>query len=88
MKQKTQTIWTDMAEKWPSAFVARQMISDFTGGLVAPGTMANADSAGDGPEERIIYRGKKVAYRVKPLIVWLDNRSTIATPKMRKRGGQ
>ena len=32
-------IFTKMAEKWPSALVARTEIKKFTGGLIAPATM-------------------------------------------------
>lgn len=48
-------------DKWPSSFVARSQISKFTGGLIAPGTAANADSAGDGI--RGAFRvGRQIAY--------------------------
>jgi hypothetical protein len=55
-----QDTFQKMAMKWPSALVARQEIYKITGGLISPRTMANLDSQGKGPRERIV-RGGKVA---------------------------
>ena len=49
------------ADKWPSSFVARSQISKFTGGLLAPGTCANADSAGTGIKGAFRV-GRQIAY--------------------------
>ncbi|MCF8025664.1 MAG: hypothetical protein K9K82_09265 [Desulfobacteraceae bacterium] len=66
----------ELAQKWPSSFVARERIGEFSGGLLSPGRMANLDSQGQGPLERVRV-GRKVAYPVKPLIQWMLERSEI-----------
>ena len=60
--------------KWPSAYVARKEVGTFTGGLISPGTVANADSQGEGPEGAI-RMGRNVGYPVKPFIAWLEKRA-------------
>lgn len=62
-----------MMEKWPSSVVARSELYKFSGGLIAPGTAANHDSAGTGiPGAFKISR--KVAYPVEGVIDWLISR--------------
>lgn len=63
-----------LAARWPSPFVAREKISEFTGGIITPKTLANLDSTGDGPQGRITI-GRKVAYPVVELITWLESRA-------------
>jgi len=63
-----------LAEKWPSTFVARDRISEFTGGLVSPGRIANLDSQGEGPPNRFRV-GRKVCYPVSGLTEWLQARA-------------
>lgn len=62
-----------LADKWPSTFVARERIGDFTGGLISPGRMANLDCLGEGPQR--IRIGRKVAYPVVDLVEWLAKRA-------------
>jgi len=62
-----------LAEKWPSAFVARQEVSRFTGGLVNCKTIANLDSQGLGPVR--VRVGRKIAYPVNEFITWLEGRA-------------
>jgi hypothetical protein len=64
-----------MADKWPSAYVARKDVAKFTGGLVSPGTLANADSQGTGPEGRISI-GRNVGYPAIALVSWLAERAS------------
>lgn len=62
-----------LAEKWPSTFVARSEIFEFSGGLVASGTAANNDSAQTGiPGAFRVSR--KIAYPVDSAIEWLVSR--------------
>lgn len=61
-----------LAKPWTSGFVAREKISEFTGGVISSGTMANLKSKGISPEYIII--GRKVVYPIKPLIAWLKTR--------------
>ena len=65
--------FSNMATRWPSDYVSRERIGDFTGGLIHPRTMANLDCLGEGPAEKIRL-GKKIAYPVPALIQWLNRR--------------
>lgn len=73
-KQSTPFDLSRLAEKWPSAVVARCKVAEFTGGAVTSGYMANMDSRGEGPEERAILNGKTV-YPVESFVRWLKNRA-------------
>lgn len=53
--------------------VARRQLGQFTGGLIAPRTLANLDCLGQGPKERI-RMGRKVAYPRDAFINWLEGR--------------
>jgi hypothetical protein len=59
---------------WGCPIVARQQIGQFSGGVLTPGTMANLDCLGKGPEGRFRI-GKKVCYPVDSLIAWIDSRT-------------
>lgn len=72
-----------LKNKWPSAFVARKDVGDFTGGLISPGTVANADSQGDGPEGAIRI-GRNVGYPVDGFLLWLGKRVSPAKIDMAK----
>ena len=63
-----------MAEKWPSSIVSRSEVGTFSGGAVSPKFLANADSAGFGPAEKIMI-GKRVCYPVNALTDWLRARA-------------
>lgn len=65
---------------WPSAIVARAQIGKFTGGLIAPGTVANLDALGQGPEGAFRI-GRKIAYPVDALITWLESRISLTPVK-------
>jgi len=81
MSGKIKIDLSSLEEKWPSAFVAREVSKEFTGGLVSPKSLANLDSQGEGPEGAI-HCGRKVIYPVKCFIAWLEKRSQF---KMRVR---
>jgi hypothetical protein len=72
-----------MAGKWPSNVVARKALREFSGGLLSPKTMANLDSAGEGPEGRFLLLSQ-TAYPVDSLIAWLKSRAASGW-KTRKR---
>jgi len=63
-----------LADKWPSGLVAREKISDFSGGILHPRRMANLDCLGEGPER--IRIGRKIAYPVDALVEWMKSRET------------
>ena len=48
-----ETLFSGMAAKWPSAFVARTEAEKFSGGMIKEKYLANLDSAGKGPTGRI-----------------------------------
>jgi hypothetical protein len=62
-----------MKDKWPSTIIAREKVSDFTGGLLTRGTIANLDSKGEGPP-RFSMGPKKICYPVDSFIAWLERR--------------
>ena len=64
-----------LAERWPSAFVARQEARKFSGGIISEKSLANLDSQGLGPAGRLRI-GRKIAYSVSSLIEWLESRAT------------
>lgn len=70
------SIFQEMAGKWPSAFVSRTEAENFTGGMIGEKYLANLDSAGKGPAGRIRC-GRKVAYPVIEFIKWLEARSAV-----------
>jgi len=67
-------IFDKMAEVWPSAVVARAEIKKFTGGALSSKSLANLDSLGAGPKQKIVI-GKKVCYPKDVLIAWLRERT-------------
>ena len=62
-----ETLFSDLAARWPSAFVARTEIEKFTGGLISEKYLANLDCGGKGPAGRIRC-GRKVVYPIKNFI--------------------
>ena len=69
------TSFSILAERWPSAWVSRTKIQDFTGGTVSEKYLANLDSAGKGPAGRVRI-GRKIAYPVAEVVRWLESRAT------------
>ncbi len=63
-----------LADNWPSTFVARERIEDFTGGILTSRYLANLDSQGKGPEGRVRV-GRKIAYTVESVLRFLQSRS-------------
>ena len=73
-KPNNESLFQDMTDKWPSAWVARQEVSRFTGGIISEKYLANLDSAGKGPAGRVRI-GRKIAYPVASLVAWLESRT-------------
>lgn len=67
---------SSLADKWESAYVTRNEISRFTGGMSTKASMAYFDSKGEGPDEKILIN-KKIAYPVESVIRWLESRAEI-----------
>jgi hypothetical protein len=59
-----------LKEQWGSAWIARNQVGKFTGGLVAPRTMANHDSFGTGPKRFKVKN--KTGYQIDDFIAWLE----------------
>ncbi len=68
----TREALTELATRWPSAFVARSEVGRFTGGIVSPKSLANLDSLGEGPPRLKV--GGRVAYKALDLVEFLKGR--------------
>jgi hypothetical protein len=66
--------FSSLADRWPSPFVSRGEVERFTGGIISIKYLANLDSQGAGPQGRVRV-GRKIAYNVRDLINWLENRA-------------
>lgn len=62
-----------LSDRWPSEFVARTKVGNFSGELIAPKTIANLDSTGEGPEGRV-KMGSNTGYIKESLIDWMAAR--------------
>jgi hypothetical protein len=60
-------------QAWPSPVIARSEIGTFTGGLIAPRSIANFDCLKKGPKGKIRL-GRSVGYEKAALIEWLTAR--------------
>jgi hypothetical protein len=54
--------------------ISRQEVGRITGGMVHPRTMANLDSAGQGPAGKVSMGRTRVGYLREPFIDWFVNR--------------
>jgi len=72
----TNISFSNMVERWPSAFVARTKILEFTGGILSEKYLANLDSQGRGIPGRIRV-GRRICYPVTEVVKWLEARSTL-----------
>ena len=62
-----------LKEKWPSPFVSRDRISEFTEGMFKRSSMNTLDARGNGISPRY-RRGTKVFYDVDDVIRWLKTK--------------
>lgn len=65
-----------MGADWPSPIVARKAVSQFSGGIVSPKTLANLDCQGAGPQGGFMV-GNQVVYPVESLCQWIKDRITL-----------
>lgn len=72
-KEELREVFDRMVEKWPSEFVARKKVEQFTGGLVTGKTLANYDSLKQGPPR--IKIGRNTGYPKAALTEWLKART-------------
>ena len=59
-----------LAEEWPSPFVARSEIGNFTHGLYKPRSMNTFDGAKQGIKRKIQFRSK-IVYLKEDVIEWI-----------------
>jgi len=71
--ESIESIFKNLASKWPSAIVARSEIGNFSGGVLSARYMANLDCRNEGPPR--VRIGGKVAYPVEDLIQWMESRA-------------
>ena len=69
-----ESLFQDMAAKWPSTWVARTAIERFSGGMISEKYLAILDWSGKGPPGRVRC-GRKIAYPVAEMVAWLEARS-------------
>jgi predicted DNA-binding transcriptional regulator AlpA len=70
MKQKTIDELLDrMAANWPSEFIARKKIEEFSGGLMSGKTVANYETRKDGPPK--VKLGRLAGYPKQEFVNWL-----------------
>ncbi|MDR2794471.1 MAG: hypothetical protein LBB12_01695 [Holosporaceae bacterium] len=63
-----------LKEKWPSPFVSRDRIGEFTDGILKQSSMNTMDARGDGISPR--YRiGNRVFYETEKVVDWLKARA-------------
>jgi hypothetical protein len=62
-----------LKEKWPSPFVSRDRIGEFTEGMFKQRSLNTMDARGDGISPRY-RRGAKVFYEVDDVIAWLETK--------------
>ncbi|GHU18132.1 hypothetical protein FACS189472_06010 [Alphaproteobacteria bacterium] len=63
----------ELKEKWPSPFVSRDRIEEFTQGLFKQTSMSTLDARGDGIKRR--YRiGNRVFYETDAVVEWLKTK--------------
>jgi hypothetical protein len=73
-------IFIDMAEAWGAPVAVRDKVSMMTGGMISTGYLANLDSRGEGPPEKIRC-GRKICYPLKSFIPWLMSRAEPVEPR-------
>lgn len=61
-----------MAERWPSEFIARKKVEEFTGGLLTGKTVANFEARKEGPPK--IKWGRNAGYPKGPFVEWFKRR--------------
>lgn len=61
---------------WSSPYVSRNEVYRFSGGIVSPKTLANADSEGNGPQNKYYFGKRKVFYLATDLAEWIAARVT------------
>jgi len=77
-----ESIFQELASNWPSPWVARTEIKNFTGGMLSERYAANLDCSGRGIAGRVRV-GRKICYPVKEVIRFLEARSEVVPERTR-----
>ena len=64
-----------LAEDWPSPFVARSEMENFTKGLYKPRSMNTFDGSGKGIKRKLKMRSK-IAYLKEDVVEWLKRKKS------------
>ena len=73
MRRENMIDLNKLAEDWPSPFVARSEMENFTKGLYKPSSMNTFDGSGKGLNRKIRL-GLKIAYLKHDVIEWLKRK--------------
>ena len=72
-KEKLDEYLKSIQEDWPSPFVARCKIHEFTKGMYKPNTLNSYDSTKNGISRK--YKlNERIFYKVEDVISWLKNK--------------
>ena len=73
-KAKVEEILDRIKEEAKSTFIARNKATALAGHSISAGTLANLDSAGEGPDG-LFYMGGKACYPIDSFIAFLKKRA-------------
>ena len=76
-KKTIDELFDKMAAEWPSEFIARKKVEDYTGGMVTGKTVANFETRGEGPSEKIKF-GRLSGYPKASFTEWLKGKAIVA----------
>lgn len=72
----SETIIKALMDAWQAPYVARHEAYLFSGGIVSPKSLANADSEKRGPEGAFRFGKRRVAYPTEALAKWIAKQCT------------
>lgn len=76
IENENKEFFCKLLEAWSSPYVARSQVEKFSGGIISPKTLANADSLGIGPKTKFCFGKRKVFYLASELAEWIFSRVT------------
>lgn len=75
-QKNTEIDFEKLKDDWPSPFVARDKIEEFTQGMYKSSSLNTFDAVGKGISPRFRF-GSKIFYRVKDVLKWLGERKCL-----------
>lgn len=73
-QKNTEIDFEKLKDDWPSPFVARDKIGEFTKGMYKSSSLSTFDASGDGIRRRFKLGRRKVFYLVSDVIEWLKEK--------------